>query len=312
MILGDLQRVDTLLAQASALDPTSADLAYRRARVLEDLDEIEVALLEYCRARDLNIADLGVTDVPRRIVDLSAEVRERLPDAARLAFVDGLSLADSALYASAVTAFTTAAESAPEWGAPVFNRGLMYEQLGMFTESLSDYRTYLQLSPTEVDPIVMLASERIGLLEGVAAMEPPSPVGALALGVVPGMGHYYTGRGKIGTLTLLAAGTSVATGFLVKKVTTICVDAVAPGEVCPSELVFEEQTQYPYLAVGLGVAAAVTLVGAIEAYVKARARKQEAESMSSPVRDEGPTLLFPSVTGRGGQVDFNLLRMTLR
>ncbi len=41
MTLGDFERVEALLGQAADLDPSSADIAYRRARVLQDLERVE-------------------------------------------------------------------------------------------------------------------------------------------------------------------------------------------------------------------------------------------------------------------------------
>jgi tetratricopeptide (TPR) repeat protein len=307
MILGDFERVATLLQRASALNPTSADLAYRHAVVLEDLGLTEPALLEICRAIDLDVASIGVIDAQDRLTALSEAIREQLPDDAREAFISGLARTDSALFASAIDDFTLAIEAAPDWGAPVFNRGLVYEHIGQIQDGLADYRRYLQLSPSDIDPVVMLASERIGLLEGVASVTPPSPTGALALGVMPGMGQYYTGRPVPGTIALGTALTSVAAGFLIKDITTVCLNEVPAGQPCPSDEIVEEITDLPYLWVGVGIGAAVTIVAAVDAYLKAKRRSQEAAAIIGPQPDPGPQFAMPSVSARGRQVDFNVL-----
>ncbi len=280
--------------------------------VLEDLGLTEPALLEICRAIDLDVASIGVIDAQDRLTALSEAIREQLPDDAREAFISGLARTDSALFASAIDDFTLAIEAAPDWGAPVFNRGLVYEHIGQIQDGLADYRRYLQLSPSDIDPVVMLASERIGLLEGVASVTPPSPTGALALGVMPGMGQYYTGRPVPGTIALGTALTSVAAGFLIKDITTVCLNEVPAGQPCPSDEIVEEITDLPYLWVGVGIGAAVTIVAAVDAYLKAKRRSQEAAAIIGPQPDPGPQFAMPSVSARGRQVDFNVLRVTFR
>lgn len=46
VILGELLRAEELLGRAIALDPESTELAYQHARVLEDLQQSEGAMLE--------------------------------------------------------------------------------------------------------------------------------------------------------------------------------------------------------------------------------------------------------------------------
>lgn len=318
MALGDVERSQELLAQATDLDPTSADYAYRHARTLEDLGDAENALLEYCRALARGIEDLGVLDTRDRIDALYETVRERIPEAARNAFVTGLAQADDEAWPEAVEAFTSAIDAAPEWGAPVYNRGVIYEEMGLLARSLEDYRRYVELAPTDVDPILVLVSERIGQLEGAASVVTPNPAGALALGVIPGMGHYYSGRPIGGTVTLVAAGSALAAGLMFKTVTTYCVEDAPSGGTCPPELTVGEETERPYLWYGIGAAAAVTIGGAIEALIDARHRRAEAEAITGSEtdpgedRDDGPVLDLPSVTTSGSRVDLNLLTVRFR
>lgn len=312
MNLGDFDRAQALLEQATELDPTSADFGYRHARTLEDLGDADNALREYCRSLDLDIESLGVFDVRDRIDALYEEVRERIPEEAREAFVLGLTLADAMAYQQATEAFSDAIDAAPDWGAPVYNRGIIYEALGRIQESLADYRHYIELSPSDIDPVLVIVSERIGQLEGAASVTPPSPGAALALGVVPGMGHYYTGRPVVGTLTLVAAGGAIAAGMMFKNIKTLCVAEVSAGASCPSDLVVDEITERPYLWYGIGAAAAVTVAGAIEALIQARRRRAEAEAITGPEGDGGPTLGLPSVESNGRRIDLNLVTVRFR
>ena len=316
MALGDFERSQELLAEATELDPTSADYAYRHARTLEDLGDAENALIEYCRALALDIEALGVLDTRDRIDALYETIRERIPEPARVAFVAGLEAADADEYQEAIERFSDAIDAAPEWGAPVYNRGVVYEEMGLLARSLADYRRYVELAPTDVDPILVLVSERIGQLEGAASVVTPSPTGALALGMVPGMGHYYTGRPLLGTLTLAGATGAIAAGVMFRKVTTLCVDDVPAGGSCPPELVVGEVTERPYLWYGIGAAAVITVVGAVDALLEAKDRREEAEAIAGPAEEDevgGLSVSFmPTLTSRGYGIDIGLMSLRFR
>ena len=185
-ILGDLETARELLEQASVADPTSPEVAYRHGRALEDLVLRQEAIAEYCRAIALGAVDVGISDSRDRLDTLYEVVRERITDRARGAFVAGLEEADAALYEQAVASFTVAIEEVPDWAEAVYNRAIVLERLGRVEESLDDYRQYLALTPSEVDPIVVAVSERIGMLEGTFVQPTPSPGATLAMGVVPG------------------------------------------------------------------------------------------------------------------------------
>ena len=321
VILGELLRAQDLLARATELDPSSAELAYRHARVLEDMAVHQEAMREYCRALDLGAEQHGILDARARMESIYEVVREQISPAARAAFADGLTLADAGLYPQSVDAFTLALQGTPDWGVAIYNRAVVLEAMGRLTESLAEYRRYLDITPTEIDPVVARVTERIGLLEGMVAQPTASPAGALALGVVfPGMGQYYSGRGLTGTVVLAAAGAAVATGVLFTEVTVRCLNPVPGGGDCPPDEVVEETTSRPYLIPALGAAAAVTLVGAIEAWVRARGRRSEAQETAAAavagraaVRgSEGVHVTGPSVGARRGRLEVNLVGVRFR
>jgi len=317
VILGELLRAQDLLARANDLDPSSAELAYRYARVLEDLAAREQALAQYCRAIDLGAQDSGILDARARIDAIYQAVRDQITPAARQAFADGVTLADGAFYQLSVDAFTLAIDEIPTWGVAIYNRAVVLEAMGRISESLTDYRRYLDITPTEIDPVVARVTERIGLLEGLVVQPTPSPGGALALGVVfPGMGQYYSGRSIGGTIVLAAAGTAVATGFMFKEVTIRCLNPPVGGGSCPPGEVVDETTSRPYLIPALGAAVAVTVVGAVEAFLRARGRRSDAEAASADLQaaggDPGPRLTGPSVGTRGGRVDLSFFSVRFR
>jgi hypothetical protein len=309
-ILGDIEGARELWERATQSDPESPAAAYGHARVLEDLSLYEEAILEYCRALSLDAEASGIEDGRQRLDSLYDIIRERISDTARQAFIFGLDEADQGLLESSVSSFSLAMEQAPEWPSPVFNRAVVLERLGRVQESLADYRRYLRMMPNEIDPVAALVSERIGTLEALAASASPSPAGALALGVLPGMGHYYTGRPVGGTLVLGLAGGALAAGLLVKNVTIECVNTPPPGQECAPTDVHDKITERPYLLPSLGIAATVTIIGAIDALLKARRRRGEIQALTGELTAAGPRLRLPSVSNRGAKVDFNLLRVT--
>lgn len=310
-ILGDMEGARSLLRQATEADPSDPELAYRHARVLEDLGLLNDAILEFCRSLALGAEESGIDDGRTRLDTLYEIVRDRLSEVARQAFVGGLASADIGLLEDANASFSVAIDEAPDWPTPVYNRAVVRERMGLVQESLADYRRYLEMVPTEIDPVVATVSQRIGLLEGAATAGTPSPAGALALGMLPGVGHYYSGRPIGGTVVLALAGGAMATGLFVKDVTVVCVSEPPPGQDCPPTDVHDRITERPLLLPSMGVAAAVTLLGAIDALVKARRRRNEVIGGATTVA-AGPTLRAPSVSARGARIDLSLLRVTFR
>jgi len=312
-ILGDLESARALLGQAAEADATSPEVAYRHARALEDLELRDAAILEFCRAMALGAFEAGIGDSRARLDALYEVVRERITDRARTAFVSGLSRADEAFFEDADASFSVAIEEVPDWAEAFYNRAIVREQLGRVQESLTDYRRYLLLTPNEIDPVVVMVSERIGMLEGSVAVPTPSPSAALALGMMPGMGQYYTGRGVSGTVILTLAGAAVAAGLLVQDVTVRCLNTPPAGAPCPPGEIVEEISDRPYLMPAIGAAAAVTLAGAIEAFFRARGRRTEqAEAIDNLASTNGISLSGPSVAMRGARVDVNVFGLRFR
>jgi len=311
MILGEFERVETLLTQAVELDPTSADLAYRRARILEELERAEPAMREYCRVIDLGGEAIGLVDARQRIDAIYEQVRARLPRAAREAFLAGLVAADDSLYFESIEQFSVAIELAPGWPDPIYNRAMIREHIGQLQAALADYRAYLVVVADPEDADAIAISERIGQLEGAASVATPDPNGALALGMIPGMGHYYTRRPVPGTIALVTAGAAFAAGFMFTEVTVYCVDEVPAGASCPPGAVVDEVTERPYLWMGVGIGAAITLVTAVEAYVKAKRARAETEAITG-LSETGLNVGFPTVSARGDRVDLSFVRYRFR
>jgi hypothetical protein len=306
-ILGDLEGARELLQQAADADQTSPEVAYRHARALEDVVLREAAISEYCRAIALGAVDAGIEDGRDRLDALYEVVRERITDLARGGFVSGLNEADAGAFGASEASFTVAIEEVPDWAEAYYNRAIVREQLGLIQESLADYRRYLVLTPSEIDPTVQVVLERIGMLEGSVVAPTASPGAVLAMGMVPGMGHYYTGRGVTGTIVLSLAATAMVSGLFIKKETIRCANTPVGGADCPPEQVVSRTTERPYLVPALGAAAGVTLIGAVEAFIRARGRRSAQAEAAEGLVSTGVRLSGPSVAMRGDRVDVNVL-----
>jgi len=307
VILGDLQRARSLLDRATELDPSSEDLAYRHARVLEELGERTAAMSEYCRALTLDPKGAAASDARDRLNALVAAGRAAIPDAAMKAFQDGLAQADAGRLERAVTSFDSATSGAPRWAEAVYDRGVVYARLGRVSNAVRDLRKYLELQPDAADAITV--SQKIGALQSLAVVGMPHSGTALALGlVIPGMGQFYSGRALSGLAVLSLAGGSVAAGLLIKKVTVKCLSDVPPGGTCPTGQVLGQEVGHPYRIAGLGAAAAVSVIGAIEAFVKLRRRHSAGQEVASI--DLGRARVGTlEVTDSGNRVDLQLVRL---
>jgi len=311
LILGELEQVQALLEQAVALDPASPDLAYRHARVLEDVDRAPDAMVEYCRALDLNVESLGIFEARDRLNTLSDELRAQIPEAARDAFAQGLVQADDSLFSDAEESFSEAMDIDSDWPEPIFNRAVVNERAGRTREALQDFRDYLRLvAPDESQAITV--SQRIGELEGMASVVTPDPSQALVLGLVPGMGHFYTSRPLMGGLTLTTAGMAVAAGLSYRDVTVVCVNEVPAGAACPAGEVVRELNERPYFWIGVGVAAAITLASAIDAYLAAKGQREAFTAITEPLESVTFEAGMPRVSARDAQLDFSFLRLRFR
>jgi tetratricopeptide (TPR) repeat protein len=306
-ILGDLETARDLLSQAAEADPTSAILAYRYARVLEDLGERDAAMAELCRVLAVASDEEEVADAPARLEALHAEDVSEVPPAAVEAFRTGVSQAESGRLEEADSSLATAVAEDPRWADASYNRGVVLSRLGRRDEAVEALRRYLTLEPGAPDAVAV--SERIGDLERTRTQA--SPPTTLTLGMlVPGMGQMYSGRQREGLAVLGVAGVAVAAGFLIREVTTLCLANQTTFSECPPDQVYFEESTRPYLAPALGVAAAVTVVSAVEAFVKARRAPPTSRSFEPESAARSAFLLRPTVRAQGRRVEIRILRVT--
>jgi tetratricopeptide (TPR) repeat protein len=273
LVLGDLDRAQSFLARAVELDGGSADLLYRHARVLEEQGLRAEAIDQLCRA----LVSVGpgveeLSDARARIDSLAAIDRPTISPYAVAAFERGVMMARRGQSEAARTAFESALRDEPDWAPAVYNAGVTSAELGEHERAVEHFRHYLSLAPDTPDAVNV--SHAIGRWEMALTSEPvraPNPGAAFALGLVlPGTGQFYSGRPWAGMGVLALAGGAVAAGFFVKQVKVRCVGGSEEVDSCPEGQVVGRQTRRPHLGLGLGVAAAITALGAIEASFGAR------------------------------------------
>lgn len=296
MLLGDYSVARDILQRAAALDPTSEDIAYRLGRSLEELGRSPDAIAEYCRFLLLAPGSSDADEVRDRIRRLTtSEAELAISDAALGHFTRGISYYEARELPEAGDAFADAVEEAPEWADAHYNRAVVHALQNRDSLALAGLEEYLALRPDAPDV------DRVrGAIDRLRPEPPgtPAPAGALAAGMLlPGLGHMYSGRTGRGLLVLGVAGGAAAAGLLYEQVNITCLGVPVEGE-CPENQVVERTTEQPYLVPGLAVAAAATVLGAIDAYRGAASRRAaaRADGVGSNARPgDGPRFAMPAV-----------------
>jgi tetratricopeptide (TPR) repeat protein len=307
-LLGDPDEATALLRQAADLDPGSAEVAYRLARSLEDSRDAEGAVAEYCRFLVLESTGSRAEDVIERLGGLTESSPIEADARAQAAFADGLARAEASDLAGAEAAFTTVVAVAPRWADPWYNRALVRAQQGDASGARSDLEHYLDLRPGASDAGVVEA--RIAAAgPPVSAPLPgrlPQATPFVANALVPGLGQFRTRRWLIGTAALGATAGLVVFGVMSERTVVRCI-VVPIGGQCPAGQVAGTEIERPYLAAGLGAAAIVSLLGALEQqlWYAAELERTERVGAASGARVEvGPA-------ARGGEegIDLSLVRL---
>lgn len=302
-ILGDNAAALEHLTQAVALAPHSAALSYRRARALETLDRGDEAVAEYCRYLALPGAT-DVAEVEQRLAELTGADQQAVPAAAAHAYEAGIEQYDAGSLQLAEASFADAHQSAPDWSAPVFNRAIVRMALGRQDAAAEDLRTYLEMSPGASDFDVVL-----DLLSTIRGSTSPDPLVALATGlVVPGLGHFTTGRPVRGAVILGSATGALAVGLLTQRTEVDCLAVPVDGR-CPPDQILRERVERPYLTAAIAVAAAIGIGGAIDAYRSARSRGDAAPALLRLNGQDGAALEVPGLYLDGDGARLDLLRL---
>ncbi len=294
LVLGDLERAQAFLGRALDLDGGAPDLLYRHARVLEAQGARAEAIDQFCRALAAGIGTEDIGDAQHRLDSLTALDRPNLSPTAIAAFDRGVSLAQAGQPTGAALAFEAAVREEPEWAPAVYNAGVVNAQRGERFKAMEQLRRYLALAPDAPDAVAV--SRTIGRWEAeatsVSTRRLPDPGATLALGLfLPGTGQFYSGRPWPGVGVLAAAAGAIATGLLVREVTVRCVGSTEPGGSCPPDQVVGRRTSRPHLGLALGVAAGVSAIGAVEAFLRARSARGDRGTFLASLSGDDVVLL---------------------
>ncbi|MFI5250653.1 MAG: hypothetical protein ACHQTF_11820 [Gemmatimonadales bacterium] len=285
-IEGDHRAARDQFKQAATLDPRDASLAYRLGREYEDLQQRDLAVHEYCRYLSLVPTATDAGQISDRIAKLLPPGTLAHGNAVVTQFKLAVATYDARNFGIAAEQFDSVSAAAPSLSAAAYDGGLAHDQDGNASAAIHDYSHYLQLEPNASDvPAVRARMQQ--MRHGV-----PSATTAFFLGLVPGGGQFYTKQPVLGVVVLAGAAGGV---FLAVQSKTVTRDTTFQGPFGGTYPGTYTQTQHPNLALGIGVAAGVTLLGAIEAAVVAHGRGAGMDDAGDAGRGGTRTALLPHV-----------------
>lgn len=309
-LLGDPEEARDLLRRATEKDSRSPELAYRRARAHDELEEADPAVRWYCRYLALDPSGEDASRVRDRLSALHGGERPAVDGIALRAFREGVDRLKRKRLGDAERRFTYALRAEPGLAEARYNRGLALGAAGRSEDAVRDLRAYLDERPD--------APDRERVEDAIAYLKDPpaphDPTAAFLLGAaVPGAGHFYTGRPVLGGLLLGAAGAGVAAAFY-EKIRIECLIEPRDG-VCPGNQIHKRTVDHPGLVPGLAVAVAAAAVSAVTAHASAVSGNQETARLGIAAGDEeaktrrGLRVLPPSVAPSGTGVALRLVRL---
>lgn len=286
-LVGDQAAARDAFLRAAQLNPGDERIAYDLARALEELADSTRAVNELCRYLTLSPAGREATDVRDRLQRLVPLAKQRTAENVQVQFRLGLSFFDDGRYAAAEKAFDDVVRDAPRSPEGFFNRGLAKAARGARLSALQDLEQYRVNAPT--------VDDRVEVGRAIEVLRRPvySPAGAFVRSLVPGLGEFYVGHPFRGLLVLAATGAGAGVALL-QTTTTDTIRYVDPNGV-PAPYT-QSTTQRSYFAAGVGAAAAMTLIGMIDAVVSAN-RSRAGASILAPRAPR--TALQPLATPRG-------------
>ena len=274
-LIGDQAAARDAFARAAILNPGDERIAYDLGRAHEELADSAKAIGEFCRYLSLSPAGREAVDVRERLRRIVPAAAQRRAADVQVAFRLGLALFDDGRYAAAISAFDDVVRDAPTASEGYFTRGLARAANGSRTAALQDLEQYRANAPT--------VDDRVQVGRAIEVLRRPvyRPGVAFARSIVPGFGQFYTGHPVRGVLVLAAVG--AATGVaLTQQTTTETVAYVDPNGVpAPYTRTTQERA---YFTAGVGAAAAVTILGMIDAVASANRSQRGATILARAAR----------------------------
>jgi tetratricopeptide (TPR) repeat protein len=299
---GDHKSARDLFQQASQLNQVDASLAYRLGREDEEMSDWPAATREYCRYLYLSPTAGDASQIRDKLTALlpSSELGRGTTMVER--FHAGLQHYDQSDWNAAIEAFTAVTVAAPGFAPAYFDRALALARAHQRPAAIRDFDRYLALVPNAGDRVTVRARQL------ALRHELPSATTAFWLGLLPGAGQYYTRQPLLGVLV-----TGAAAGAVVWSVQTQTVTKTATftdGNGHPYQQTYPA-TERKNLAAGIGAAAGVTLLGAIQAAIVAHNRSSGlpplADTATTRVsRTLPPRLTAPSMIAGPGHLGLAL------
>lgn len=296
-LVGDQTAAREAYARAAVLNPTDERVAYDLARAHDELADTTKAIAEYCRYLVLSPSGRESGDVRSRLTGLVAPAVQTRANDVQVAFRLGLALFDDARYDASARAFADVIRLAPESAEGFFNLGLAHAATGQRADAMRDLEQYRAAAPT--------VDDRVEVARAIETLRRPvfSAGAALARGVVPGFGQFYTSRSGRGVAVLVASAASAGFAF-VQQTTKQQIAYVDPNGV-PAPYT-ETTKERPYFVAGLSAAVALTLAGATEAVWFAKRSQRGASIVARPAASKAPSsdtgMTFAPLLDRQGKV----------
>jgi tetratricopeptide (TPR) repeat protein len=260
---GDHRAAHDLFTQAAALNPRDATVAYRTAREDEALGQRDDAARQYCRYLALGTSASDAARVTQHVTELLSPADMTRGKEVVRAFGLGVTDFDARDWPGAAREFSEVLAKDSTLFDALYNRALAEDRGGDRSAAIHDYTRYLQANARDADaPAVRIQVQ--ALRNSI-----PSAGTAFGLGLLPGGGQFYTGQPVLGIAVIAVAAAGVAWAVQTQTVTRDTVYVGPFGGTYPGTYT---QTQRPHLALGIGAAAGVTVLGAIEAALVAHGR----------------------------------------
>lgn len=300
---GDHKSARDLFQQAAQLNQSDASLAYRLGREHEEMADKPAAIREYCRYLYLSPTASDASQIRDKLTALMPG-----PDLSRGTrmveqFRAGLTAYDGSNWGDAAQGFTDVIAAAPGFAPAFFDRALALAHQHKQPAAIRDFDQYLRLVPNASD------AQAVRDRQVALRRELPSATTAFWIGLIPGAGQFYTRQPVLGVLVVGAAAGAVVWG--VQSQTVQKTETFTDRNGHPYTQTFPA-TEHKNLAAGIGAAAGVTLLGAIEAAIVAHNRSsglsRVADTTATPTTSGAlpPRLSVPTVVANRGQVGIGL------
>ena len=300
---GDHKSARDLFLQAAQLNQADASLAYRLGREHEEMGDKPAAIREYCRYLYLSPSAGDAAQIRDKLTALMPE--SDLSRGTRMVerFRAGLTAYDGSNWGDAGQAFTEVISAAPGFAPAFYDRALALAHQHHQPAAIRDFDQYLRLTPNASDSTAV-RDRQLALRR-----EMPSATAAFWLGLIPGGGQFYTRQPVLGVVVIGAAAGAVAWGVQSQTVTKTATFTDKNGHPYTQTFL---ATEHKNLAAGIGAAAGVTLLGAIEAAIVAHNRasglNRTADTVTTSTTSGAlpPRLSIPTVVAQRGQVGIGL------